>query len=122
MIKTNKQTKSVYCYELRKSYGSIAEASRDTGASASSISACCKGKQATAGGYRWCYFEVGGKSVYHAERKASKVRKVKCVETGRVYASAAEASRKTGVSASGISACCRGDQKTSGDYHWVYAY
>ena len=55
MTKTNKQTKSVYCYELRKSYGSIAEASRETGASASSISACCRGSQKTAGGYRWVY-------------------------------------------------------------------
>ena len=56
-------TKSVYCYELRKYFPSITDAARESGANASSISACCKGKQERAGGYRWTYFEVNGHSI-----------------------------------------------------------
>ena len=114
-------TKSVYCYELCKHFPSITDAARETGVNASSISACCKGKQDRAGGYRWSYFEINGHFVANRAPVKGKVRKVKCVETGSVYASAAEAGRKTGVSASGISACCRGNQKTAGGCHWVYA-
>ena len=114
-------TKSVYCYELRKYFASITDAAKETGANASSISACCSGKQATAGGYRWSYFEVNGHSIANRPAAKGKVRKVKCVETGKVYESAAEAGRKTGVSAGGISACCRGSQKTAGGYRWIYA-
>lgn len=115
-------TKSVYCYELRKYFPSITDAAQETGANASSISACCKGKQERAGGYRWAYFEVNGHSIANRAPVKGRTHKVMCVETGRVYASAAEASRKTGVSASGISACCRGSQKTSGGYTWKYSY
>ncbi len=114
-------TKSVYCYELRKYFPSITDAARETGANASSISACCKGKKDRAGGYRWTYFEVGGQSIGNRAPAKGRVRKVKCVETGKVYESAAEAGRQTGVSASGISACCRSSQKTAGGYRWVYA-
>ena len=114
-------TKSVYCYELRKYFPSITDAAKETGANASSISACCSGKQATAGGYRWSYFEVNGHSIANRPAAKGKVRKVKCIETGKVYESAAEAGRKTGVSAGGISACCRGSQKTAGGYRWIYA-
>ena len=114
-------TKSVYCYELGKYFPSITDAAKETGANASSISACCSGKQATAGGYRWTYFEINGHSLGNRAPAKGKVRKVKCVETDKVYESAAEAGRKTGVSASGISACCRGSQKTAGGYHWACA-
>lgn len=41
--------------ELIKTYPSIAEAERQTGIDNRSISACCKGKYKTAGGYVWRY-------------------------------------------------------------------
>lgn len=47
-------------------------------------------------------------------------KKVRCVETGKVYVSIKEASRNTGISYVTISKVCRGIRKTSGGYHWEF--
>ena len=46
---------------------------------------------------------------------------VLCVESGIVYRSQCEASRKTGVSQAHISRCVLGKQHTAGGFHWEYA-
>ena len=43
----------VRCIETEVVYLSQSEASRQTGIAASSISACCRGKRKTAGGFHW---------------------------------------------------------------------
>ncbi len=43
---------------------------------------------------------------------------VECIETGKRYSSMKNAENATGIKAKNISACCRGDQKTAGGYHW----
>lgn len=48
-------------------------------------------------------------------------RKVRCVESGKVFVSLKEAGEKTGAYASHISACCNGERQTTGGYHWEYA-
>lgn len=52
-------------------------------------------------------------------RKAA-CKSVLCVETGEIYESASLASQRNGIYLGGVSACCRGDQKTAGGYHWKY--
>lgn len=47
-------------------------------------------------------------------------KKVVCLTTGTVYASAAEASRKTGISSSGITACCRGEMPSCRNTKWAF--
>lgn len=47
-------------------------------------------------------------------------KKVKCVETGIIYESSHDASRKTGLSQSGINRCCNGTYKTCGGLHWEF--
>lgn len=47
-------------------------------------------------------------------------KKVKCIETGSVFCGFAEASRKTGISAFGISLVANGKRQTAGGYHWQY--
>lgn len=42
-----------------------------------------------------------------------------CVETGKLYRTAHEASRETGVDFSSICKCRRGKVKTAGGFHWV---
>lgn len=49
------------------------------------------------------------------------VKAVKCVETGKVYRSASEAQRQTGVWATGISSVVHGKRRTAGGLHWEYA-
>lgn len=48
-------------------------------------------------------------------------KKVVCETTGIVYDSATDASRKTGVSRSGITACCRGETPSCRKFVWKYA-
>lgn len=46
--------------------------------------------------------------------------KCKCVETGQIYNSFAEASRKCNINADKISNCCNKKQKTAGGLHWEF--
>ena len=48
------------------------------------------------------------------------MHQVRCVETGIIYKSSREASRKLKISQSGISLCCVNKRKTAGGYHWEY--
>ena len=115
----SKKTKSVICVETGKVYYSIAEASRDTGVAASGICACCINTRKTAGGYHWEYFtDEQDKSIPNPIKEKPQKGRVMCVETGEIFASAAEASRLTGINDCGIRRCCQGDQQTSGGYHW----
>lgn len=56
------KSKPVVMYYPNKKYGKtfscIRDAEKETGIDNSSISRCCKGKQAKAGGYKWEYVEV----------------------------------------------------------------
>lgn len=47
-------------------------------------------------------------------------KKVICVETGIIYDSRNEAAKAVKVSGSGIGRAIKGEQKTSGGYHWRY--
>ena len=52
--------------------------------------------------------------------RADMLNACKCVETGYIYSSIAEAARATNTLVQGISACCRGKTKTANGYHWQY--
>ena len=43
-----------------------------------------------------------------------------CIELCHIFKSTREAEMITGISHAGISAACRGKQKTAGGYHWKY--
>lgn len=47
-------------------------------------------------------------------------RKVRCIESGVVYATVTDAARENDIDHSGICAACRGRQKTAGGFHWEY--
>lgn len=70
---------------------------------------------------------VAKKSVVKKAAKKSGARKVICITTGLTFDSMKQAAEFYGLkSASGISKCCKGDQKTSGTYNgkklvWQFA-
>lgn len=49
------------------------------------------------------------------------MKKVRCIETGVIYESVAEAGRVTKRQKANIKACCIGKRKTCGGYHWEWA-
>jgi hypothetical protein len=50
-------SKPVYCVELDKTFPSLKSAGEELNIHSQNISACCKGKQKTTGGYHWRYAE-----------------------------------------------------------------
>lgn len=54
--------------------------------------------------------------------KNHKCKAVYCVNINKLYRSARQAERDTGISQAGISRVCNGDQKTTGGYQWKYLY
>ena len=103
-----------------KNYKSYAEASKETGISNSSISACCNNKIKQAGNYQW--------KITGSDKKISSIEKYNhrqgifqyTLEGTFVkkYSSMAEAERVTGSSA--IWNSCSNIQAQSGGYIWVY--
>ena len=55
---SEKRKKKVLCVETNKIYNSIEEAGADTDTYATNISAVCKGKLKTTGGYHWEYVDA----------------------------------------------------------------
>ena len=58
--------------------------------------------------------------IRNGNHKSVNSRSTKCIETGRVYKSATEASKNISIDRSCIIRCCNGKQKTAGGYHWEY--
>lgn len=100
-----------------KEYHSANEAHRQTKIDCSSITACCRGKLHSAGGYIWKYTSECLGDNRHSElpQDACKIgngkKVIQFTDNGTivgVYDSAREAARQTGISNQAISILCRG--------------
>lgn len=133
--KKNKISKKIKCYsfcgDFIKSYESIAEAERETGITASSISSCCMGKQSTSGGLVWRYYNddfdkypVKTKNENIKEKLYKYSFKIKCYSKNgdllKIYNSIHDAEKDTGVPRANISKCCKGKSYHAGGYVWRY--
>lgn len=56
---------------------------------------------------------MGEENKYHKD--------IICIETGELFHGVNEAGRKTGISATHISAACKGKRNVAGGFHWKYA-
>ena len=69
----------------------------------------------------WCSYYHNNIYGQRLTKSALKISKpVKCIETGAIYAGSSAASRETGISQSHISACCLGNRRIAGGYHWEF--
>ena len=112
--------RAVWCVETQTEYASCAEAAQEYGTRSSDISAVCRKERQTCCGKHWCYIEDKDTFVLPTKKRNGNYKQVKCVETGIIYETAAEAQRQTGVRRGDIGAVCRGKQNTAGGYHWEY--
>ena len=53
----NPRSKKILCIETEEEFNTITEASQKYNISNANISACCRGKRITAGGYHWHYID-----------------------------------------------------------------
>ena len=61
------------------------------------------------------YVNQGGLFHLNETRKKS----IKCVETGEIFISLSEASKKYNISVGNISSVIHGKRKSAGRYHWI---
>lgn len=125
------QHRRVMCVDNGKIYDTVLSAATDVGAHGSEISACCRGKINSAGGFRWLYLEDVTeekiKELLSIDISYGKQKPVYCVELDKIFKNVKEASEFVGVAGSGIIAVCRGRNKTAGKLsdgtrlHWEYA-
>lgn len=123
----SKKCKEVYCIDTKKIYNSITEASLDTGIGAGVISGCCSGEYSHAGNLMWLYLdEVTEEKInYMIDKNRIKEneklsKRVICLETKEIYVTPNDVENKTGIDASQIRECCKGNGITAKGYHWLY--
>ena len=113
------------CVETGKRYESIKAAVAEYGdrqeSARSGIGLCCKNPYRTFGGKHWCYPDdlesrIDNAEEYTVPRKTA----VRCLETGKMYESIADASRDTGINNNSIRSVARGDRNKAGGYTWEY--
>ena len=110
-------------------FESIAAAARCTGIDAGSISKVCTGVQLTTGGFFWRYkgsnVNVPSLGDHISMSNGGVAKEVEQLDstTGMVlqwFASAKEATRKTGVDDASISQVCTGKARTAGGFFWRF--
>lgn len=69
----------------------------------------------------WCTIQYNNTYGTVLDRLSNiKSKEVICIETQKIYKSAKQAEMETGLSASSIGKCCRGQRKTCGRFHWKF--
>lgn len=114
----NNNSVAVVCIETKKIYKSITEASKDTNCLDSHISSVCKGERISTNNLHWVYLKEY-KETYEI-KTPNNFRKCQCVETGEIFETLTEASKKFNLDSSSISKCCKEQKRTCGKFHWKY--
>lgn len=113
----------VVCVETGKAYPNMIKASEDTGASRNGINAVCRGREKSAGGYRWMYEEDYLKLSEEDRFNLKSIvlnDKIINVTNGKIYSDLVEASKDTNTCKTSISKVCRGVRKTANGFVWRY--
>lgn len=125
ILKRDGRSRTVVCVETGKRYESIKAATREYGdrqeSARSRISLCCRNPYRTFDGKHWCYPDdlesrIDNAEEYTVPRKTA----IRCLETGKMYESIADASRDTGINNNSIRAVARGNRHKAGGYTWEY--
>ena len=121
-IKVSTLKKRVYCLETDKFYDSASDAGRELGLDNRLISRCCKGELVQTNNKHFCY-DIDFFEEWQPREKIQGQKgknPIKCLETGEIFNTAAEATRNYGVNSSTLSACLNKKRETAGGYHWEY--
>lgn len=116
--------KTVYQYNLdgtlNTTFDNLTSAGNSINVRKQDISRACWSVNHTLGGYLWSYEHKEPFVIESDNRKKQVIQyNLKEEELAR-YISAAEASRKTGISKTCITRCCRGERENSGRFIWKY--
>ena len=118
--KTN--TEKIRCVETNEIFESVTAAARHFGFKPATVNGACTGAKSSAHGYHFEYCNEEKRAAAEIRRSqiAPHSKAVLCINTGIIYKSIAEASRKTNIHSSAISSVCSGKHNTAGGYHWRF--
>jgi hypothetical protein len=112
-----------YCLESGKllhSYNDLTSAATAVSATKTSISNVCLHIDRTCKGFYWSYSDTDNPKNNIDLRKKQVIQYDLTEKELTSYISASEASRRTGISKTCITRCCRGERKSSGGFIWNY--
>lgn len=113
--------------KLLKTYPSIAQASRETGCSHSSICGCCTGTYNQSLSYQWCYKKDLKERINQPaiKKKQTNIPVIQLTKNGdfvKLWYTIKEAQDYYNISNGKISAVCRGKRITTAGYKWKYLF
>lgn len=108
---------AVFCITLNREFPSVKEAGEELNICKSGIIACCKGRQETAGGYKFRYVdESKSKKVTFNKNQKKYLTPVKSLEDGKIYPSIKSVEEELHICLSGV---LDNPRRTSNGMHWV---
>ena len=126
---TDGYSKSVVCLETKNVYKNSIEASKDTSISVNVIRKICKNKGLSTLKKTFHFMFLSDykdlsnqeiNDIINTKLRYKHVRKVLCVENGRIYESVTEAAKSVHDVTTNISKCCKHVDKTCKGFHWRY--
>ena len=111
--------KKVICIETGETYYSIGEAARKTGIDKGCIQRSCALRCKPLNGIHFLYYDYYLEH-YDELKKEYTVKEVYCVQNGKTYRNAVEASKDTGVESVYIRQTCNGRYKSTHGFNFKY--
>lgn len=111
--------REILCVETGKVFDSLADAAKSVDCDPSLIRDAIR-RKGTCRGQHWSYADenISGLDSFPPDPRLKRVR---CIETGKVFPSIKAAAAQVGIKGANISAVIAGRQKSAGGYHWEYA-
>ena len=112
--------------DTKEVFASATAAALAIGATQTAVSGVCAGRNGKVKGIRFALlrdYESGDLPIFIDNRLGAnhvKSRVVRCIETGTIYGSIAEAAEGVGAFASKITLVCQGKRATTGGFRWEY--
>ena len=127
------RSRPILCVELNETFSCIADAlEKHPEWNGEKINTCCRGEHRTHSGLHFRYEDITKEELLKIEQRWAapiakinksswKPRAVYCMETQKVYPSAAQAARELGIERAHITSACSGKRKSVSGYHFTYA-
>lgn len=116
----SKIKKPVRCIETGIVFPTVAEAAKAVGKNSRTISSALNGQSFTAAGYHWEFADGRPANIRPEETRKPIKKPVRCIETGVIYESIAQAAKAYGVYSTTIGHAVNGRYEKACGYHWEF--
>lgn len=113
--------KKCICLETKEIFDSLSDASKKMHLHLSHISACCRKKTNHTQGYHFLFLkDYNPEKKYNLKITHKNQKRVICLETGEIFDSLSECSKKLNINQQSLSMVCNKKYKTTGGLHFEF--